>query len=314
MIFRSETAWIFFTGFDNQAAAKQFLKVAMEANLGLSINMSASIEGAKECCKFAGIVRHSIGYSLGFEGATDKLPNGQLLKLTTMCGHGMLSINFAQKMMSFVKENRRTPQEAGIITLIEPLLKLSDRFVLAVELDDPATEVFGRQCLVARRLVERGVRFVELLPQNLGHDRWDQHSKLREGHADNARATDKPIAGLLKDLKSRGLLDETLVLWGGEFGRTPTAQGANQKAWGRDHQASGFTMWMAGGGIKGGTVYGATDELGFMAVENPVSVADFHATVLHQLGFDFKQLYVEEQFFPGKGMVQIEYNGVVLDL
>ena len=130
-------------------------------------------------------------------------------------------------------------------------------------LDDAATESYGRQCLIARRMVERGVRFVELLCHNLGHDRWDQHSNLKQGHADNARATDKPIAGLLKDLKQRGLLDETLVVWAGEFGRTPMAQGTN----GRDHNPFGFSIWLAGGGIKGGTVYGATDDYGYHAIE-----------------------------------------------
>src|SRR5204863_8789552 len=119
-------------------------------------------------------------------------------------------------------------------------------------IDDPRTWAFGRQCLIARRLVERGVRFIELLCQNLGHDRWDQHSNLRGGHEANARAVDRPIAGLLKDLKARGLLDETLVIWGGECGRTPMAQGSE----GRDHNPFGFTIWLAGGGVKGGIAYG----------------------------------------------------------
>ena len=172
-------------------------------------------------------------------------------------------------------------------------------------LDDPATEVFARQCLVARRLVERGVRFVELLCQNLGHDRWDQHSKLKEGHADNARATDKPVAGLLKDLKSRGLLDETLVVWGGEFGRTPMAQGTD----GRDHNPFGFSMWLAGGGIKGGTVYGATDDYGYFAVENKVEVHDLHATMLHLLGMDHKKL---THRFGGRDMRLTDVHGEVI--
>jgi hypothetical protein len=172
-------------------------------------------------------------------------------------------------------------------------------------LDDPATESFGRQCLVARRMVERGVRFVELLCQNLGHDRWDQHSNLKGGHADNARATDKPVAGLLKDLKSRGLLDETLVVWGGEFGRTPMAQGTD----GRDHNPFGFTMWLAGGGIKGGTVYGATDEYGYYAVEKKVEVHDLHATMLHLLGMDHKKLTYR---FGGRDMRLTDVHGEVI--
>ena len=153
-------------------------------------------------------------------------------------------------------------------------------------LDEKPTETFGRQCLVARRLVERGVRFIELLCPSVGHDRWDQHSNLKAGHEDNAWAVDKPIAGLLKDLKSRGLLDQTLVVWGGEFGRTPMAQGAN----GRDHNPFGFSMWLAGGGIKGGTVHGATDEYGYFAVENKVTIHDLHATMLHLMGIDHKRL------------------------
>jgi uncharacterized protein (DUF1501 family) len=153
-------------------------------------------------------------------------------------------------------------------------------------LDDKATEVFGHQCLVARRLIERGVRFIELLCPNVGHDRWDQHGNLKAGHEQNARAVDKPIAGLLKDLKARGLLDETLVLWGGEFGRTPMAQGRD----GRDHNPFGFTMWLAGGGIKGGQVVGATDDLGLQAVEDKAPLRDIHTTILNQLGLDQDRL------------------------
>jgi hypothetical protein len=153
-------------------------------------------------------------------------------------------------------------------------------------IDDPATAVYGRQCLIARRLVERGVRFVQLLCQNLGHDRWDQHGNLVKGHGDNARAVDKPIAGLLADLKSRGLLEETLIVWSGEFGRTPMAQGND----GRDHNPFGFSMWMAGGGVKGGTTHGATDEYGYYAVENKLTVHDLHATMLHLAGMDHTKL------------------------
>jgi hypothetical protein len=148
------------------------------------------------------------------------------------------------------------------------------------------TQSFGSMCLVARRLVERGVRFIELTCPSLGHDRWDQHGNLEKGHQDNALAVDQPIAGLLKDLKSRELLDQTLVIWGGEFGRTPMAQGAN----GRDHNPFGFTMWLAGGGIKGGTIYGATDDYGYFAVENKVEIHDLHATMLHLMGVDHKKL------------------------
>ena len=160
-------------------------------------------------------------------------------------------------------------------------------------LDQPRTREFGRQCLLARRLVERGVRFIELLPPGLkGVSRWDQHASLESDHRANAEATDRPAAALLKDLKARGLLDQTLVLWGGEFGRTPTAQiPADQKVKvGRDHNPFGFTMWLAGGGIRGGTSYGNTDEYGYFAVENPVHVHDLHATLLHLLGLDHTRL------------------------
>ncbi len=172
-------------------------------------------------------------------------------------------------------------------------------------LDDAKTELFGRQCLIARRLVERGVRFIELLCPNLGHDRWDQHSNLKRGHEDNARAVDKPIAGLLKDLKSRGLLESTLVIWGGEFGRTPMAQGSD----GRDHNPFGFTMWLAGGGVKGGTIYGATDDYGYHAIDKQVEVHDLHATMLHLLGVDHKK---QTYRFGGRDMRLTDVHGEVI--
>jgi hypothetical protein len=172
-------------------------------------------------------------------------------------------------------------------------------------LDEPVTEIYGRQCLLARRLVERGVRFVELLCPHVGHDRWDQHSNLKAGHEANARAVDKPIAGLLKDLKSRGLLKETLVVWGGEFGRTPMAQGSD----GRDHNPFGFTVWLAGGGVKGGTTYGATDDYGYHAVENKVEIYDLHATMLHLLGMDHKRLTYR---FGGRDMRLTDVHGEVV--
>ncbi|MCF8215152.1 MAG: DUF1501 domain-containing protein [Chitinophagaceae bacterium] len=156
-----------------------------------------------------------------------------------------------------------------------------------LDAQDPNTRNYAAQCLLARRLVERGVRFVELTcPSIGGFDRWDQHANLKAGHESNAHAVDQPIAGLLKDLKLRGLLEETLVVWSGEFGRTPFAQGND----GRDHNPSAFSMWMAGAGIKGGTVYGATDEYGYRVVDNPVTIHDLHATMLHLLGVDHKQL------------------------
>ncbi len=150
----------------------------------------------------------------------------------------------------------------------------------------PQTKTYAHQCLVARRLVERGVRFIELTCPSVKGDRWDQHSNLKDGHEKNSLAVDQPIAGLLTDLKNRGLLDETLVIWAGEFGRTPMAQGTN----GRDHNPSGFTVWMAGGGIKGGTIYGATDDYGYTAIENKLQIHDMHATMLYLLGIDHERL------------------------
>ncbi len=154
-------------------------------------------------------------------------------------------------------------------------------------LDEPATGVFGRQCLLARRLVERGVRFVQLYHTTGGFQPWDQHSDLKGGHEKNALATDLPVAGLLTDLQARGLLEETLVIWGGEFGRTPAREGT---ANGRDHHPDGFTMWLAGGGVKGGMIHGATDEFGWDAIEGRVHVHDLHATILHLLGLDHERL------------------------
>lgn len=152
-------------------------------------------------------------------------------------------------------------------------------------LDDDVTRSFGTQCLNARRLVERGVRFVQLYHGG-GGDGWDTHGANDAKHVRNGRQIDKPIAGLITDLKARGLLDSTLILWGGEFGRTPTSEGSD----GRDHSPYGYSVWMAGGGIRGGTVYGATDDFGFKAVENPVQVRDLHATILDLLGLDHEKL------------------------
>ncbi|MSU33749.1 MAG: DUF1501 domain-containing protein [Pedosphaera sp.] len=150
----------------------------------------------------------------------------------------------------------------------------------------PVTENFGRQCLMARRFLERGVRFVQVTHSD-GEVQWDQHGNLYKGHTKNAAEVDKPIAGFLKDLKSRGLLDDTLVLWGGEFGRTPTAQEGGD---GRDHNPNGFTMWMAGGGLKKGIAYGATDDYGYFAQEDKIHIHDLHATILHLLGLNHEKL------------------------
>jgi len=151
--------------------------------------------------------------------------------------------------------------------------------------DRPETSDFGRKCLLARRLVERGVRFIQVYSGGAHNDdNWDAHNDIIANHSKHAGHTDKAIAGLIKDLKQRGLLDETLIVWGGEFGRQPTVEYA--QGTGRDHNSYGFTMWLAGGGIKGGTSVGQTDELGSAAVENRFHVKNLHATMLTQLGFD----------------------------
>ena len=149
-------------------------------------------------------------------------------------------------------------------------------------LDDAKTRNFGRQCLMARRFAERGVRFVQVTHSY----KWDQHDKLRSDHASNAMEVDRPIAGFLKDMKARGLMEDTLILWGGEFGRTPTSQGND----GRDHNPQGFSMWLAGAGVKPGFRYGATDDYGYYSVENKVHFHDLHATILHLLGLDHTRL------------------------
>ncbi len=167
-------------------------------------------------------------------------------------------------------------------------------------LDQSATKSFGQQCLAARRLVERGVRFVQIFHGgNGGAGEWDAHGDLRNNHTKLCGQVDLPIAGLLKDLKQRGLLDETLVVWGTEFGRTPGAQGSD----GRDHHPYGFSIWLAGGGIRGGIAHGATDELGFHAVEDRHYITDLHATVLHQLGLEPRKLTI-----PGRTRLEIDYG------
>lgn len=173
-------------------------------------------------------------------------------------------------------------------------------------LDQDETRTFGQQMLASRRLVERGVRFVQIYHgNNGGAGNWDAHSNLKNGHTKMCRQVDQPIGALLKDLKQRGLLDETLVVWATEFGRTPGSQSGD----GRDHHPYGFTVWMAGGGIKGGIAHGATDELGFHAVENRHYVTDIHATVLHQLGLDPHRLVV-----PGRQRLERDFGTPIREI
>jgi len=179
-------------------------------------------------------------------------------------------------------------------------------------LDNPRSAAFGRQCLMARRLVERGVRFIQIYSGGNHNDaNWDAHGDLFDNHTLHAGETDKPIAGLLEDLKQRGLLDSTLIVWGGEFGRQPVAE--YERGTGRDHNAYGFTMWMAGGGVKGGVSVGQTDELGSKAVENPYQVKHLHATMLNQLGFDPNRL----SFFYGglnQKLVGVEHTNTIKEV
>jgi uncharacterized protein (DUF1501 family) len=172
----------------------------------------------------------------------------------------------APEAFDITRESTRTMKEYGI--------------------DEKDTFEFGLHCLIARRLIERGVRVVQLR-----HGGWDAHGDLRKNHDPQARKTDKPIAGLLTDLKRKGLLDSTLVVWGGEFGRTPAAANPGSPSPGRNHSPSGYSTWLAGGGAKGGAVVGATDEVGYAAVEKPVSPNDLHATILHAFGIDQRDLY-----------------------
>jgi uncharacterized protein (DUF1501 family) len=169
-------------------------------------------------------------------------------------------------------------------------------------LNEPETKEFGMQMLATRRLVERGVRFIQVQHGAGGAGAWDAHGGLKANHEKNFKAVDKPIAGLLKDLKQRGLLDSTLVVFASEFGRTPGTQGSD----GRDHHIFGFSVWMAGGGVNGGVVHGATDEIGFHAVENRHYVTDIHATILKQLGLDSRKLEI-----PGRKRLDIDHGKAI---
>jgi uncharacterized protein (DUF1501 family) len=168
--------------------------------------------------------------------------------------------------------------------------------------DDKVAGPFARQLIVARRLAERGVRFIQIQHGDGAAGAWDSHSGLKKNHTSLAQQVDQPIGGLLKDLKQRGMLDDTLVVFATEFGRTPGSQGSD----GRDHHPYGFSVWMAGGGIKGGTIHGATDELGFHPIEHPHYVTDVHATILHLLGLNPHQLEI-----PGRKRLERDFGKVI---
>ncbi|MBL8292138.1 MAG: DUF1501 domain-containing protein, partial [Bryobacterales bacterium] len=183
----------------------------------------------------------------------------------------------------------------------------STKKLYGLDSEDKYKRLYGLQCLRARRLLESGVRFVEVTSPNIFgmNGTWDQHSDLKKGHETNARVTDQAVTALIKDLRARGLLEETLVLWAGEFGRTPdTANGD-----GRDHHTGCFTLWMAGAGVKKGAIYGSTDELGNKVAENPVTIHDLHATMLHQLGVDHRRLTYR---FGGRDVSLTDVHGRVV--
>lgn len=218
--------------------------------------------------------------------------------------NGEMPLSLQREQLNFVQDlNKENLQHAGADDQIESVIESYElAFRMQTEapeltdlskesretrdmygVDQTPTDDFARQCLLARRFAEKGVRFIQV-----SHSfKWDQHQRLKADHTRNAAEVDQPIAALLRDLKSRGLLKDTLVIWGGEFGRTPTAQGNMD---GRDHNPHGFTMWMAGGGVKGGLSYGATDDYGYQAAENKVHMHDLHATILHLLGLDHEKL------------------------
>jgi hypothetical protein len=211
--------------------------------------------------------------------------------------HSMADADLDARIESFelaFRMQTEAPEVLEIDSESESTLKLYG-------IDGGPTDSFGRQCLLARRLSESGVRFVQS-----SHAYWDQHSDLKEQHGTLAEQVDRPIAGLLTDLKQRGLLDETLLIWGAEFGRTPTAQGDN----GRDHNPHAFTYWMAGGGVKAGFSYGESDEFGFYATQDKVHVHDLHATILHLLGLDHERLTYR---YGGRDFRLTDVEGSVID-
>ncbi len=232
-----------------------------------------------------------------------------------------LSRDAARRQLDYVQTLNRqalerdqvNPAVEGVIESYELAFRMQAELPLVMDLakESKATQAlygigtretddFGRQCLLARRFAEAGVRFIEIC-----HGGWDQHRQLEQDHGKHAAATDLPIAGLLTDLKARGLLDDTLVVWGGEFGRTPFAQQGD----GRDHNNKGYTMWMAGGGLKGGVTHGLTDEYGYEVIDKPVHIHDLHATILYQLGLDHEKLTFR---YAGRDMRLTDVKGKVV--
>jgi hypothetical protein len=239
--------------------------------------------------------------------ANDRLQRNKLALLRRLDAHGLAQAGATGDIEAAIANYEMAYRMQAAVP---DLMDLSDESPATLDLyglndEFKNTTVYGRLCLIARRLVERGVRFIELTCPGGNGDRWDQHGNLKEGHSKNALTVDKPIAALLTDLAQRGLLDSTLVVWAGEFGRTPFAQGSN----GRDHNPFGFSLWLAGGGVRGGTIYGRTDEYGYKAVENKVEIYDLHATMLHLLGMDHKRLTFR---FGGRDMRLTDVHGHVI--
>ncbi|HEV3167959.1 MAG TPA: DUF1501 domain-containing protein [Isosphaeraceae bacterium] len=222
------------------------------------------------------------------QGQRDVLDMVQWLNREHLAAHGHDVDDLSSRIASYELAFRMQSAVPDAVDLSQETQATKDLYGL----DDRTAAKFGTDCLIARRLVERGVRFVQIFTGSGGADDWDAaHAENDKTHREMARRVDQPIAGLLKDLKARGLLDETLVIWGGEFGRTPVADGRYpDKRAGRDHNPYGFTTWLAGGGIKGGKVIGATDEFGLRAIEDRVHISDLHATILKLLGLDHREL------------------------
>jgi len=233
---------------------------------------------------------------------------GRMLELARAYDHVLLERTASDAAAAAAIDNAE--QAFRMQAAVPELVRLDDepeslRRAYGCEDEYEPTRTYARQCLLARRLVERGVPFIELSMVPVGQDRWDQHADLEVGHRDNARAVDRPIAALLEDLRQRGLLDSTLVVFAGEFGRTPFAQGSN----GRDHNPHGFSVWLAGGGVKGGHVHGATDEFGYKVVDGKCELHDLHATMLHLMGWDHRRLTLR---FGGRDMRLTDVHGRVV--
>ncbi len=239
---------------------------------------------------------------------TDALQRRKLDLLKRLDGRAVERFGPADKLESAIANYELA---ARMQTAVPDLMDISGESketqqMYGLETDFNNTRTFGRSCLIARRLVERGVRFIELTCPGGNGDRWDQHGGLRDGHTKNAKSVDQPIAALLADLKQRGLFENTLVVWSGEFGRTPFAQGSN----GRDHNPFGFSVWLAGGGVKGGTIHGATDDFGYKVVQDRVEIHDMHATMLHLLGMDHTKLTLR---FSGRDMRLTDVHGHIVE-